>query len=265
MSGDYRFMRRLTAALLAVCPCKAATVSLAGHHAAYVLTLNTTRQADVIAAIGSMTYDLTDSCTGWTTSQHLVVDMTDKDGQESRMVSDYATFESKDGTRLDFHSRQQTGNAVTQVLDGTAVLNHSGGHGHADFTNPEKRRVNLPEGTLLPNAHTMAVIAGAMDGKKFLSMPLFDGTGADGAQDSFVVLESWDRQHTSRWHSLADLPSGRVHIAFFDRNGPSQTPDYEIAMRYFDNGVADNLVMDFGDFAVDGILQQFSLRTPPRC
>jgi hypothetical protein len=259
--------KSLPSFLVALSPCAAlaAPVVLSGHHAVYALSLNSSHDQTVIAATGSMTYDLTDTCGGWTTAQHMVIDMTDRDGQESKMVSDYATFETKDGARLNFHSRQQTDSNVTQNLDGVAVLNHSGGHGHADLTNPEKRRVALPEGTLLPNSHTIAIIAGAMDGKRFLSMPLFDGTGADGAQDTFVVIENWNNPHTEKWQSLSELPSGRVHVSFFDRDSAVATPDYEIGMRYFDNGVADGLTMDFGDFVMDGSLAQFNLRPTPRC
>ena len=265
-------MRRLTVLPIAVLAlgwtsssALAVAVPLAGHHATYALTLDTNRDASVIAATGTMTYDLTDTCTGWTTAQHMVIDMTDNDGQESKMVSDYATFETKDGTRLDFHSRQQTGSTTTEQLDGTAVLNHAGGHGHADFANPTKSRVALPEGTLLPNSHTIAIISAAMAGKRFLSMPLFDGTGADGAQDTFVVIENRQAPHPEKWAPLASLPSSKVHIAFFDRTNAAQTPDYEIGMRYFDNGVADDLMMNFTDFAMNGALIAFALRPPPRC
>ncbi len=253
--------------LLGLVPCAAvaAPVVLAGHHAVYALSLNSSHDQAVIAATGSMTYDLTDTCGGWTTAQHMVIDMTDRDGQDSKMTSDYATFETRDGARLNFHSRQQTDGSVTQNLDGVAVLNHAGGHGHADFTNPEKRRVALPEGTLLPNSHTIAIIAGAAGGKRFLTMPLFDGTGADGAQDTFVVIENWGKPHTEKWRDLTDLPSGRVHVSFFDRDRAVVTPGYEIGMRYFDNGVADGMRMDFGDFVMDGALTAFNLRPVPRC
>jgi hypothetical protein len=240
-------------------------VALGGHHAVYALSLDSSRDQGVLAATGSMTYDLADACGGWTTSQHMVIDMTDSDGQDVKMVSDYATYETKDGTKLDFHSRQQTGDEVTQALDGTAMLNHAGGHGHADFTNPEKKRIALPDGTMLPNSHTIAIIAAAMSGKRFLSMPLFDGTGADGAQDTFVTIGNWRKPHTEKWSALSALPSGRVHVAFFAQDKTAQTPYYEIGMRYFDNGVADDLTMNFGDFVMDGALAQFSLHPPPRC
>ena len=237
---------------------------LAAHHALYTLSLNATHEQNVTEAHGTMTYDVVDTCTAWTTAQHLVIDLTNKDGQEVHMVSDYATMESKDGTRLDFHTRQVTDQAVTAQLDGSAALERSGGRGHADFTSPEKKTVLLPEGTLLPMAHTGALLDSAAAGKKFLSVPLFDGTGIDGAQDTFVTVETWHAATPQKWAALSPLASGRVHIAFFDRGSAAETPDYEIGMQYFVNGVADGLAMDFGDFAMDGKLQTLDMH-PPHC
>ena len=237
---------------------------LAAHHAVYQLTLDRSKPQDVIQAHGTMTYDVLDTCAAWTTSQHLVIDLTNQEGQDIHMVSDYATLESKDGTHLDFHTRQVTDQSVTEQLDGSAVLEHSGGRGQATFTSPEKKQALLPEGTLLPMAHTGAVIDAAMAGRKFLSVPLFDGTAADGAQDTFVTVESWHKPAAQKWAALSALPAGRVHIAFFDRGRTTQTPDYEISMQYFANGIADGLTMDFGDFVMNGRLDSLDLH-PAHC
>ena len=256
---------RLSAALVFPLLLSAAQgAPLAAHHAVYQLTLDRSHEQGVTEAHGTMIYDVLDTCAAWTTSQHLVIDLTNKDGQDIHMVSDYATLESKDGTHLDFHTKQVTDQAVTEQLDGSAVLAHSGGRGVASFTSPEKKQALLPEGTLLPMAHTGALIDAAMAGRKFLSVPLFDGTAAGGAQDTFVTVENWHKPAPQKWAALSALPSGRVHIAFFDRGSATETPDYEIGMQYFANGVADALRMDFGDFSMDGKLTTLDLH-PAHC
>jgi hypothetical protein len=246
---------------LAVTP----TAFIAAHHAAYVLSLKSSQDQGVLAANGTMTYDVTDACSGYTTAQHLVINLTDHDARDVTMVSDYATFETKDGTKLNFHTRQMTGTTVTEQFDGTATLDRSGGSGHADFTSPEHKRVTLPQGTLLPNAHTLSILQASAEGKRFLSVPLFDGTGEDGAQDTFVTIEGLQKPHTVRWSALSILPSARVHVAFYDRDQGSEMPNYEIGMRYFDDGVADDLAMNFGDFVMAGKLTTLELRPQPRC
>ena len=243
----------------------APTPFIAAHHAAYVLSLKSSTDQGVLSASGTMTYDVTDACSGYTTAQHLVINLTNRDARDVTMVSDYATFETKDGTKLSFHTRQSTSGAVTEQLDGTATLDRSGGTGHADFTTPQHKRVQLPQGTLLPNAHTLTILQAGAAGKRFLSMPLFDGTGEDGAQDTFVTIEAWQLPHSVKWSTLSILPSARVHVAFYDRDQGTEMPNYEIGMRYFDNGVADDLAMNFGDFVMAGKLTVFEAKPVPRC
>jgi len=265
-------MRLAAAFLLLSVP--AAAMPLAAHHAVYKLTLHGSHDQSVLAASGTMTYDVTDACTAWATSQHLSMQITNKDGQDIHTVSDYATVEAKDGSRLDFHTRQLTDGAVSSQIDGTATLETApgrAGRGVADYTAPEKKTENLPLGTLLPMAHTEALLSAAEAGKRFLSIPLFDGTGADGAQDTFVTIESWKPPaDVQKWPSLSALASGRVHVAFFprpvkDATAADETPDYEINIHYYANGVADSMTMDFGDFTMDGTLDQFEPRRPAHC
>ncbi len=49
-----------------------------------------------------------------------------------------------------------------------------------------------------------------------------------------------------------------MRIAFFGKDnngGGASSPDYEVGLRYYANGVADELNMDFGEFAVNGRLE----------
>jgi hypothetical protein len=237
----------------------AAAVDLAAHRALYELKLNDTHAGDVTAATGTMAYEVQDVCDGWATQQRLQMTITNRDGQDVQMLSDYTTWESKDGLKLRFRMKQTTDQAVTSDLAGDATLKGTGEAGSAVFTSPGTDKKPLPAGTLFPMKHTEALLAAAQAGKKFLALPLFDGTTATGPQDSSIVIGPWVTTPQSKWPGLAKLPSGHFHIAFFDRRPDKQQPDYEVSMRYWDNGVADDLQMDFGDFVMDGKLAEFKL------
>jgi hypothetical protein len=159
--------------------------------------------------------------------------------------------------------RQTTDQAVTTDVAGDAEL-EAGGGGEVHYTQPQGQTRTLAKGTLFPMAHTEAIIRAAMAGKRFIALPLFDGTGADGAQDSTVAVAHWGGPEAGKWPGLAELASGRVHVAFFDQSGTSQQPEYEVSMRYWANGVADDLLMDFGDFAMRGKLSTLKLQ-PKGC
>jgi hypothetical protein len=251
-------IRGLSALLvLASLATPAAAVDLAGHRALYDLTLSSAR-GDVTGASGTMSYEVVDACEGWTVHQQLAMTVTNRDGQDVDMLSDYTTYESKDGTTLRFRSRDTSDQAVTNEVVGEATATPAGGT--AKYTTPADATKTLPKGTIFPMAHTAAIIAAAKAGKKFVALPLFDGTSPDGAQDTSIAITSWNPPQPGQWPDLASLPSGRVHVAFFDRTADAQQPDYEVSMRYWENGVADDLEMDFGDFVMHGKLKAFVLQ-----
>ena len=258
---------RFPAAAAAFCLLLAGTshaAELAAHRALYKLTMDPGRNGDIVAASGTMGYEVVDACDGWAVRQRLDMTVTNHDGQDIQMVSDYATWESKDGLAFRFHMKQTTDSAVTSETDGDAKLRAAGGSGEAHYTTPGQDTKALPAGTLFPMAHTEAILAAARAGTKFLNIPLFDGTAESGAQDSFVTVLKWDQPAESKWPGLSNLPSARVRISFFDRDKNAQTPDYQVGMRYWENGVADGLQMDFGEFVMNGALSEFVLQ-PHRC
>lgn len=255
----------------ALAPTRAADlVPPAAHRALYDLTLESTRGSETAGAMGTMAYEVTDACDGWATRQRLAMTITNREGQDIETVSDYVTWESKDGLALRFRMRQTTDQAVTEQVEGDAKLDSPGGPGTIHYTMPTDVEMKMPKGTVFPMAHTEALLAAAENGKRFITLPIFDGTGDKGTQDSSVSVISWDPPGPALNPVLAALPSGRVRIAFFDRPGPGDkskpdgTPDYEVAMRYWANGVADDLHMDFSDFVMKGKLKEFAFQ-PPHC
>jgi hypothetical protein len=240
---------------------------LAAHRALYTLTLDDRSGgggSDVVGASGSMGYEVIDACDGWATHQQLDMTVVNTDGQNVHMISDYTTWEAKDGLRFRFHTRQTTDDAVTSQIDGDAKLDVPGGAGSAHYTSPKEATKALPAGTLFPMAHTAALLAAARAGKKFIALPLFDGTSEDGAEDTSVVVLDTKAPEAAPYPVLSALPSARVHLAFFERTAGSITPDYEVSMRYWENGVADGLQMDFGDFVMDAKLTDLKMQ-PHRC
>ncbi|GGG37129.1 hypothetical protein GCM10010964_26190 [Caldovatus sediminis] len=246
---------------------------MAPHRAAYRLSLDRARDTLQIAgAAGVMLYELVDACEGWTTRQRFTLTLTDRDGQEIDTTSDYSTYESKDGRRLRFSLTQTSQGAVSQRVAGEAEIGPDGS-GVVRYTEPEAKEERLPPGTLLPTLHTIRALEAARTGQRFLAAPLFDGTQPEGAQDTTTVIGDWQEARAGiggRFPMLADLGSARMRVAFFPRGsggaddgrrdrrqgGGTGTPDYEVSLRYFENGVADELKMDFGDFVVEGRLEQ---------
>lgn len=259
-SGPGRTLPSLLACCLAFAvAAPAQATDLLAHRAVYDLKLQSSKDGSVTAATGKMNYEMLDVCDGWATQQRLAMTVTNSEGQQIEMLSDYTTYESKDGLKLRFRLRQTTDEAVTSDIQGDATLQPDGGTGQAHYTLPHDMTKDLPRGTLFPTMHTAALLAGAEGGKKMLALPLFDGTSEKGAQDSSIIVTGWGTAGPDEhWPLLGTLPSGKFHLAFFDHAPEASEPDYEVSMRYWANGVADDLAMDFGDFVMAGALAEFT-------
>jgi hypothetical protein len=244
----------LTAVWLAI-PGIAAASALTGQDALYSLTLAKVRTHDVTGAAGQMRFSVVDGCTGWGTTQHMTLLIRNADGSLNKTVTDYITWETKDGSKLTFTLRERD-NDGKETLDDSGVAVHTGsnGGGTITYSTPAGTVLSMPPGTLFPMAHTEALIAAGHQGKKFISVPLFDGTTADGAQHTFVALLGQPSPGPNTFPALSNMPSTNVDIAFYERKNDDENPDFRSQMRYFDNGVATDIVLDFGDFIMDGKL-----------
>ena len=229
--------------------------ALASHRGIYSLTLDRAREnATIVDVSGAMLFEIIDACESWASRQRFTMTLRDREGTELETGSDYATLESMDGRTLRFSLTHMTQGAIKSRVAGQAELTPDGS-GVARYSEPEVKELPIPPGTLLPNTHTIAALNAARAGQRLLVAPIFDGTTADGAQQTTTVLSPWQGpQPVPEAPSLSTLGSSRMRIAFFEPDGEqaggARTPSYEVSLRYFENGVADDMIMDFGDFTV---------------
>ena len=83
-------------------------------------------------------------------------------------------------------------------------------------------------------------------------------------EDSSIAILDWKPPFGTAHAILTPLPSTRVRLAFFDHASGAPTPTYEVAMRYWENGIADGMVMDFGDFVMNAKMTEFAPQ-PHKC
>jgi hypothetical protein len=246
--------------LFTLLPTLAQAAPLTGQDSYYNLTLAKVRTHDVTGATGAMRFSVVDGCTGWATTQHMTLLIRNADGSLNKTVTDYITWESKDSKTLTF-TLEERDNDGKLTIDDAGTATHAGpnGAGTITYTTPAGRLLNLPPGTLFPMAHTDALLAAGTQGKKFISVPLFDGTSDSGAQSTFVAVLGHHGPEKADFPPLAKLASTDVDIAFYDRGNQDENPNFRSQMRYYDDGVATGIILDFGDFVMRGELQKLTI------
>jgi hypothetical protein len=267
-------------ACLALCSLFAATASAAdivSYRARYSLTLASTRASSgVVAAGGAMTEEWAETCDGWTEQQHFYLHLAYDDeppGADSfTNYYEFVSWEAKDGQRYQFDMRQATSDHPYQEVKGEAKLAGGARHsGMAEFARPESTTLSLPPGVTFPAAYLRLVLARAQAGDHLVTRDVFDGSAEDNAGQVTAAIgprlaPAKPAQDVVQLASpLLNRPSWRIAFAFFPSDHAVEMPEYEESVRLLDNGVLEDMVFDYGDYAIGAKLEDIEALPQQHC
>src|SRR5215469_1878189 len=247
-------------------PTKAAEI--APHRALYTMSLGSARNdSGVVDARGTMDYEWGETCDGWTIEQRYRLKMHYGESPDVDIVSSFVTWETKDGLRCRFNQKQTRNGEVDQEIRGEARLDGPGKGGVVEFAKPEAQTLRLEPGVMFPSAHTILLIDSARAGENFLSRLVFDGASDDNAvQVSAVIGVKVTADPAAATRSpLLERPGWRVRLAFFPADANAEKPDYELGMRLLDNGVSQDMVIDYGEYSIRAKLDDIEPLAKPNC
>jgi hypothetical protein len=250
----------------------AGAAEIAPHRALYNLTLASAKSSSgVVAASGAMVYEWGETCDGWTVQQRfrLRLQYAEQDGVE--VSSNLVTWESKDGLRYRFNERRLRNGEPDEEIKGEARLEGAGKGGTAEFTRPEATTLTLAPGVLFPTAHTLLLIDRAKAGDQFIAKSVFDGATVDNAEQITAVVGNQLKPGPSNVddklpeNPILDRPSWRIRLAFFPADSKAEQPDYELGMRLLDNGVSQDMALDYSDYVIHAKLDDIEPLPRPSC
>jgi hypothetical protein len=250
----------------------AVAVDIAPHRALYSLSLGQTKSSSgVLGATGAMVYEWGETCEGWTVQQRFRLRLEYAEQDNMDVSSTLVTWESKDGLRYRFNERRLRNGDLDEEIKGEAKLDGPGKGGAAEFTKPEAATLTLPAGTLFPTAHTLLLIQRAQAGDQLISRKVFDGATVENAgQITAVIGPMLKPGPTSPDEKLPKSPlldrrSWRMRLAFFPADSKQEQPDYELGMRLLDNGVSQDMTLDYGDYVIRAKLDDIEALPRPSC
>jgi len=252
-------------------------VQLRPHRAVYdIIFDHATPGSGVADMTGRMVYEMTGSrCEGYTQRMRFVTRMTNQEG--GAQINDLRTssFEDLAAHSLSFSSSQYENEKLSEASQGSAGPANGKTFTEAKLTKPAKKTVKLPSDIYFPIQHSLALMEAARAGEHMFTANLYDGSdkgekfyetnaaiGQRAAPGAVPVPAS-----IANGDALEALASWPIAIGYFEP-GPSQTdaiPTYELAFRFFENGVSTNLYIDYGDFAIRGELKELTFLEEGKC
>ncbi len=268
----FRKLFKSTLLAFAIClPTAAFAVEFAAHRALYLLTLESApASGGVVGVSGEMAVDWQNACSGWTFDYRSIIDILKNEDGNLRLATSATTWESVDGLLYNFDVRHTTNGTDKEQISGVARMSSDLRSGRVEFVKPKKRTMQLPEGTLFPIAHSLAIMRSMLEDKSptFVSKNVFDGMDTTGLYlVNAVIGKSKVAKNPSNVlpPSMTGEKSWPVGLAYFRRDSAKTAPDHEINMAIYENGVADKFLMDFEEFVVRAELVRLEIAERSHC
>ncbi len=143
------------------------------------------------------------------------------------------------------------------------------------MSKPGKKKLKLPDDIYFSMQHAETLINAAKQGKTLFNANLYDGSEkGDKYYETTTVIgkkfapgPSKELADFKDSNKLAGLQSWPVSISYFEPGKAHQdsAPAYELAFRYYENGVTSDLKIDYGEFAIKGTLKELSFLEAGKC
>jgi hypothetical protein len=265
------FRRIIVAAALAALMTVAADASaLLPHRAIYELAQDPWRTGtQVDRARGLISFQLTGSaCEGYTITLRQVTSLDTGEGQET--ISDLRSESWENGTSTSYRFKTQNyvNRQIREDVNGTANRQKNGAVA-VRVSKPKAAAFNLRGPVLLPTEHTREILAAAERGQKLLSARVFDGS-PDGRKiyETLTVIGAPIMPGENTPPPIAALASVKrypVTISYFEIGATDRAPAYTLAYDLYENGVSGALRLNYGSFALKGVLSSVEMLPQKAC
>jgi hypothetical protein len=247
------------------------------HRAVYDLELESAEpRAGLSGATGRMVLEITGSeCEGWTVSFRIVNDFTLSAGDTRLVDSRSSSWEAADGKMMRYSQRQYADSRLESEVLLTVTREAVDEPGEGVITKPEEETFTVPAGALFPVAHQNALLKATRQGEKRDDSTVYDGS--DGAKSYEAISFIGERADPAPLSAdvegngasaLGEMPNWPLTISYYPLGEVPQgeeTPSHQVIFTMYDNGVAGDVTLDYGDFALAGKLTNIELLDVPEC
>lgn len=253
-----------TAAAALVAAPAAAAVDLLSHRAAYRVSLaRSDGVGGLESARGALVVEWRADCSGWLSQQRLGFVGQPSEGPEFYYDVRFSSWEAPDYTRLRFQTRAFEDGKESEAFSGSAALEGRGGRGEARYAEPEEQRIDLPAGTLFPTQHVVRLVEAATAGERIVDHYVFDGSGADALKKVAAVIG--EPEAAAGEGGGAGERRWPVRLAYYGAGEADGLPEFQLSFDLGERGVIDDVVLDYGDFALKGELEKLEPLPEPSC
>lgn len=240
---------------------------LLSHRAVYSLSRHIGSSANDITGVkGRLEITFEVACDGWRMEQYIGFRLYHAEGAGLEHVARLSGWESTDGADYWFSTRSYQDRELLEELGGVARIDEPGGSGETRFAKPAKELKPLPAGTIFPARHLAELIEAARAGKQHLARTVFDGSTSDSPYEitAFIGGERAPVDENVP-QGVSEKRSWSFRLAYFKHAAIQPSPEFEMSAILYENGVAGDMIYDYGDFSIDVKLRELEALPRQEC
>ncbi len=164
---------------------------------------------------------------------------------------------------------------MTETTVGDASRTESSGRLKVALTQPSRKQIDLTQQAMFPVQHSRELVVRARRGERLFTADLYDGS-EKGDKVYTTISFIGKARAPGDLSGLEDVASAKpldglvawpMSISYYEPATQRQdaVPTYELAFLYYSNGVSRRLKIDYGSFAVRGVLKEISFLDPGKC
>jgi len=246
---------------------QSAARGLLSHRALYSMSKNIGSTAsDITGVNGRLEITFEVACDGWRIEQYIGFRLYSVEGAGLEHAAQLSGWESTDGSDFWFSTRSYEGQELVEELSGVARQAKPGSIGEIDFAKPAKEVKPLPAGTIFPARHVADLIAAARSGKQHLTRTVFDGSTLDSPYEITAFIGA---ERAAADQDVPELVSKTrswfFRLAYFKVAALKPSPEFEMSVVLYENGVAGDMIYDYGDFSIDLKLRELEALPVQKC
>jgi EipB-like len=174
-------------------------------------------------------------------------------------------------TQFKFSFSRYDNNKLGQIIKGSA--RRTEGAVLAELDEPKRDTASFSGDVLFPTQDSVAIMKAALAGHTRLEATIYDGSDGLKAYDTTTAIgpslnkgEDAMLKSVKNAERLFGLPSWPVVVSYYNQGqngiGP---PVFAVYFRLYDNGVSDELKLDYGTFVLKGDLSEIEFLDPKPC
>lgn len=253
----------------AIPPAPRVADGLLSHRAVYDLSLKSSTWGSGMTSFnGKLVSEFNDACSGYTSNQRLVSSFVDDDGMSHYADQWNSSYEASTGLAYRFASANVMNGERIENVNGRAEL--SGAGGTVRYADNEGRTDELPAGVLFPTQYLGRLIGAARAGETAFRGQLFDGYSEGKIYDVITVIGK-SRPPTAAELALegGEALKGQrgwpISVSYHPAESKDELPEMQVSYTLFENGVATDTVIDYGDFTLVSRMRRIEKLAAPGC